>query len=84
MKLSNSSLEINYEIKVKSNDCILYGDEEKSSIQLIIYGDSGSSGPIDFRTDENDTKKYDGQSITFKKKAFDAGKVGISRNENSR
>ncbi|CAF0762513.1 unnamed protein product [Rotaria sp. Silwood1] len=67
--------EINYEIKVKSNDHIMYGDEDQSSIRLIIYGDNGSSGPIDLRSDENDTKKYDGQSMTLKKKAFDAGKM---------
>ncbi|CAF3582320.1 unnamed protein product [Rotaria sordida] len=66
--------EINYEIKVKSNDHIMYGDDQ-STIKLIIYGDNGNSGPIDFRSDENDTKKYDGQSMTLKKKAFDAGKI---------
>ncbi|CAF2535221.1 unnamed protein product [Rotaria sp. Silwood2] len=67
--------EINYEIKVKSNDNIMYGDNDQSTIRFIIYGDNGSSGPIDFRSDENDTKKYDGQSMTLKRKAFDAGKM---------
>ncbi|CAF1189274.1 unnamed protein product [Rotaria magnacalcarata] len=67
--------EINYEIKVRSNDNILYGDNDQSTIRLTIYGDNGSSGAIDFRTDENDPKKYDGQSVTFKKKALDAGKM---------
>lgn len=71
----SSLIEINYEVKVRSQDVILYSTDDQGSIQLTIYGDNGNSGAIDFRTDENDTKRYDGQSITFKKKAFDAGKV---------
>ena len=54
----------------------MYGDDDKGTIRLTIYGDNGNSGPIDLRHDDNDTKKFDGQSLTIKKKAFDAGKVG--------
>lgn len=53
----------------------MYGDNDQGTVQLTIYGDNGSSGAIDLRSDDNDTKKFDGQSITIKKKALDAGKV---------
>jgi hypothetical protein len=53
----------------------MYGDDNQGTVRLIIYGDNGSSGPIDLRTDENDTKRFEGLSGTIKKKAFDAGKV---------
>ena len=52
----------------------MYGDDDRSTIRLVIFGDNGSSGLIDFRSDENDTR-FDGQSVTVKRKAFDAGKV---------
>ncbi len=61
---------------MKSSDSIVYDDEDRSVIQLTIFGDNGSSGPIDLRSDEHDPKKFNGQSVTLKKKAFDAGKVG--------
>lgn len=67
--------EITYEIKIKSNDNIMYGDNDQGTVQLTIYGDNGSSGAIDLRSDDSDTKKFDGQSITIKKKALDAGKI---------
>lgn len=70
-------VEVTYEIKVKSNDSIMYADDNQGTVQLTVYGDLGSSGVIDLRTDENDTKRFDGQSTTIKKKAFDAGKVRI-------
>lgn len=61
---------------MKSNDSIIYSDDNQGTIRLTIFGDNGSSGPIDLRSDENDPKKFDGQSVSLKKKAFDAGKVG--------
>jgi len=55
----------------------MYGDDHQGSVRLTVYGDNGSSGPIDLRADENNSKRFDGQSVTIKKKAFDAGKVKI-------
>lgn len=70
------SIEINYEIKVKSEDGILFdNDDDKGDVRVLVFGDNGSSGPIDLRANENDAKRYDGSSGTIKKKAFDAGKV---------
>lgn len=60
---------------MKSNDVIIYTDDDRGSVQLLVFGDNGSSGPIDLRANESDTKRFDGQSATVKKKAFDAGKV---------
>jgi hypothetical protein len=76
LRVSIFFLEINYEIKVKSTDNIVYEDEGRSAIHLTIFGDNGSSGPLDLRGDEHDSKKFNGQSVSLKKKAFDAGKVG--------
>lgn len=62
-------------MKLKSNDTIIFGDGDQGTVSLTIYGDNGCSGPIDFHSDDTDTKKYDGHSMTFKKKTYDAGKV---------
>lgn len=61
---------------MKSEDGILYdNDDNKGDVRLLVFGDNGSSGPVDLRGNDSDTKRYDGQSGTIKKKAFDAGKV---------
>ena len=75
-----SFAENTYEVKLKSSDQITYADDNnKNSIQLTVFGDNGSSGPIDLRPAEGDTKKFDVRSATLKKKAFDAGKVNIEQ-----
>lgn len=73
-----SSVENNYEIKLKSSDQITYADDtHQNSMQLTVFGDNGSSGPVELRPAEGDTKKFDVRSATLKRKAFDAGKVVI-------
>jgi hypothetical protein len=67
--------EVTYDIKVRSSDNIVYGENGKGSIRLTIFGDNGSSGPIELRTDEGDTNKVGGPTMTLKRKALDAGKV---------
>lgn len=44
-------------------------------MHLAIFGDNGSSGPIDLRSSDGDAKKFDIRSLALKRKAFDAGKV---------